>query len=509
MDGGGGKVYFVGAGPGDPKLITIRGKEILSRADVVVFDRLVNSRLLKYIREDAEQIYCGKLPDKHDIPQDEINRILVHHAKQGKLVVRLKGGDPSVFGRVGEEAEFCLSHGITFEIVPGVTSGIAASAYAGIPVTHRDMNTTVAFITGHTKTGKAPDINWEYLAKGIETLVFYMGVTNLPFIQQQLLRYGRSSETPVALVRWGTFSKQETLIGNLGNIVERVEKAQFKAPAIILVGENVRLRNKLAWFETKPFFGKTVLLPRGIRNAGDLDQNIEDVIEELGGEVVNFQEVVSVSEEEENQIRDILMQIGRFRWIVFSDVITMSYFFRHFKKLSLDIRSISAGFVGLDGRCIAALSDRGFIPFAFSDWLDRVMPEDEVLYLGSKNMNDLSKAGSRHIKFSVSLSLYRRVISDEEIDKIKQLSEDKALHMVVFTDPSSVTTFFQAFGEHHFDSLFQDIAVVCLGTSTESVLEGYGCKADLTISEESLDKQSIGELLQRAPFRIESLTAKI
>jgi uroporphyrin-III C-methyltransferase len=245
-----GKVYFVGAGPGDPKLITIKGAEAISLADVIVYDRLVSPELLKHAQSDVVQIYCGKLPDCHMIPQEQINQIIVDHALLGKTVVRLKGGDPGIFGRVGEEAEYCAQHDIPFEIVPGITSGIAAPLYAGIPLTHRDLSSSVAIVTGHKRSdGQGSDIQWDKLATAVDTIVFYMGVKNLPLIQEQLLLHGKSPETPVALVRWGTLSQQETVTGTLHDVLEKVKKANFKSPAIIVVGEVVKLREKLTWFE--------------------------------------------------------------------------------------------------------------------------------------------------------------------------------------------------------------------------------------------------------------------
>lgn len=246
-----GKVFFVGAGPGDPKLITVKGMEVLGIADVVVYDRLLSTELLDYAPEEAVRIDCGKRKDHHTIPQETINHILVDYAKQGKTVVRLKGGDPSIFGRVGEEAEYCTDRHIPFEIVPGVTSGIAAPIYAGIPLTHRNYAASVTFVTGHRRTDReTPDIPWEHLAKGVDTVVFYMGMSNLPHISEQLMSHGRPADTPVALIRWGTMDKQEVLSGQLWNIAQEAEKVQFKSPVIIVVGEVVRLREKLAWFQT-------------------------------------------------------------------------------------------------------------------------------------------------------------------------------------------------------------------------------------------------------------------
>ncbi|UTR13275.1 uroporphyrinogen-III C-methyltransferase [Salipaludibacillus sp. LMS25] len=245
-----GTVYFIGAGPGDPELITVKAVRILRQADVIVYDRLVNKALLEDTKPLVELIYCGKLPNQHIIPQEQINEILVQHALKGKLVVRLKGGDPSIFGRVGEEAEWCVNHGIRYEIIPGITSGISAPLYAGIPLTHRDFSSSCAFITGHKRTDKGgPDIQWEKLATSVDTLVFYMGVGNMALIQEQLLRHGRSKHTAVALIRWGTTTSQETLTGTLENIADRVLQANFRSPAIIVVGDVVKLREKLAWFE--------------------------------------------------------------------------------------------------------------------------------------------------------------------------------------------------------------------------------------------------------------------
>ncbi|MCI1694937.1 uroporphyrinogen-III C-methyltransferase [Aneurinibacillus aneurinilyticus] len=246
-----GKVFLVGAGPGDPKLITVRGMELIQQADVIVYDRLASPKLLNYTRKGTERIYCGKQADHHSLPQQEINRVIVERALEGKKVVRLKGGDPFMFGRGGEEAEACIAAGLSYEVVPGITSGIAAPAYAGIPVTHRDYSSSVAFVTGHKASGKESEIDWERLSSAVDTLVFYMGVSNLPDIVKRLCQYGRAKETPVALVRWGTCENQETLTGTLETIVEQVQQARFQAPAIIVVGEVVRLREQLAWYEQR------------------------------------------------------------------------------------------------------------------------------------------------------------------------------------------------------------------------------------------------------------------
>ncbi|PFK45508.1 uroporphyrinogen-III C-methyltransferase [Bacillus cereus] len=244
-----GKVYIVGAGPGDPELISVKGVKCIKQADVILYDRLVNKELLSYAKPDADLIYCGKLPNYHTMKQETIHAFLVKYAKKGKIVTRLKGGDPFVFGRGGEEAEALAKHGIPFEIVPGITAGIAASAYAGIPVTHRDASASFAVVTGHRKEGAEEEVKWENLAKGVDTLAVYMGVSNLPYICKQLLKHGKGEETPVAIVEWGTTSSQRTITGTLGTIVTIAEKEQIQNPSMIVIGEVVRFREKIHWFE--------------------------------------------------------------------------------------------------------------------------------------------------------------------------------------------------------------------------------------------------------------------
>lgn len=244
-----GKVYLVGAGPGDIDLITVKGLKCIEKSDVILYDRLINEELLNYAKKGAKLIYCGKRPGYHAMIQERINRLLVKYAKQGKYVTRLKGGDPFIFGRGGEEAETLVDNGISFEVVPGITSGVAAPAYAGIPVTHRELSSSFAIVTGHMRAGEADTINWESLAKGIDTLAIYMGVGNLPYICEQLTKYGRSANTPVALIHWGTTEEQHTITGTLLTIVEIAKKSNIKNPSMIIVGEVVKLREKIKWFE--------------------------------------------------------------------------------------------------------------------------------------------------------------------------------------------------------------------------------------------------------------------
>ena len=244
-----GKVYIVGAGPGDVELITVKGLKCIQKADVILYDRLVNNDLLHYAKPDAELINCGKLPDYHLMQQETINKFLVNYTKKGKIVTRLKGGDPFVFGRGGEEAEACRQAGVPFEVIPGITAGIAAPAYAGIPVTHRHHSSSFALITGHRKEDGEDNIQWEVLAKGIDTLAIYMGMKNLPYIRRQLLQHGKDPDTPAALIHCGTLASQKTVVGTLGTIAEIAEREQIINPSMIVIGDVVKLHHKVSWFE--------------------------------------------------------------------------------------------------------------------------------------------------------------------------------------------------------------------------------------------------------------------
>jgi uroporphyrinogen III methyltransferase/synthase len=280
-----GRVYLIGAGPGDPGLFTLKGVECLKRADVVVYDYLAGKPLLGYARPDAELVYVGKKGGNHTMEQEDINQLLVDKGLEGHIVARLKGGDSFIFGRGGEEALALHKAGVPFEVVPGISSAYSVPAYAGIPVTHRGLTTDVAFITGHEDPTKAEStIKWDRISTGVGTLVFLMGVKNLPYIVEQLVANGRPEDTPIALVRWGTTTRQQTLTGTLTDIVDKVKQSGFKAPAITVVGEVVKLREELRWFEDRPLFGKRIVVTRSRSQASDLMAELES----LGAVPVEF-----------------------------------------------------------------------------------------------------------------------------------------------------------------------------------------------------------------------------
>jgi uroporphyrinogen III methyltransferase/synthase len=281
--GDGGIVHLVGAGPGDPGLLTVRAVELIASADVILHDRLIPASALDGARPDAERVYVGKEGGGPQMPQEEINRLLLEHARAGRRVVRLKGGDPFVFGRGGEEALVLREAGIPVEVVPGVTAGVAAAAYAGIPVTHRDLASGVAFVTGHEQPGKPESaIDWDALARFPGTLVFYMGVRSLPRIAERLVASGRPATEPVAVIERGTLPGQRTVLATLADVAERAAAEGIRAPAITLVGDVAALRERLAWLESRPLHGRTVAVTRARSQASALAARLRD----LGAEVV-------------------------------------------------------------------------------------------------------------------------------------------------------------------------------------------------------------------------------
>ena len=334
-----GKVYLVGAGPGDPGLITMRGVECIQAADVIVYDNLVNASLLRHARANAELIFAGKTAKKHTRTQDEINALLVEKAREGKVVTRLKGGDPFVFGRGGEEAEELRKAGLGFEIVHGISSSIAAPAYAGIPVTHRGVATAVMVITGHEDpTKEESQVDWASVAKFFGTRVVLMGVERIGTIADELMRHGAAPEIPVAMVRWGTTGKQQTIQGTLATIAGVAAKAEFKPPAVTVIGEVVRLREKLNWFERRPLFGKRIVVTRSREQSSELVRQLAD----LGADVLEVPTIRIEPPKKIAPLREAIAGIGVYDWLVFTSPNGVDAFFRAFFARYKDIRGIAA-----------------------------------------------------------------------------------------------------------------------------------------------------------------------
>ena len=333
-----GKVYLVGAGPGDPGLITVKGLECIERADVLIYDFLVSPILLKHAPENAEIIYVGKKGGNHTLSQEKINSLIVEKAKSGLTVARLKGGDPFIFGRGGEEAEVLINAEIPFDIVPGVTSAIAAPAYAGIPLTHRKFTSTLAFVTGHEDPLKEESsIDWSALAKGIGTIVFLMGVKNLPHITSRLISHGMHPDTPVALIRWGTTPRQITVTGTLDTIVECVEDAGLKPPAVIVVGHVVKLRKIMKWFENRPLMGRSIVVTRAREQASELVKRLSD----LGAECLECPTIKVAPPDDLKPLDMAIENLSTYDWLIFTSVNGVNFFFNRLFAKNKDVRALS------------------------------------------------------------------------------------------------------------------------------------------------------------------------
>ncbi len=339
-----GKVYLIGAGPGDPRLITIRGRDLIARADVILYDNLAPASLLDLARADAETMYVGKKRAAHHLTQDEINRLLVDKARAGLLVARLKGGDPYIFGRGGEEGQALAAAGIPFEVVPGVSSATGAAAYAGIPLTHRDKTPAVTFVTGH----EPQRVDWAKLGQA-ESLVIFMGLTTFGTIAERLIEAGRSPGTPAAAIRWGTRPDQQTVTGTIADLADRIAAAQLKPPALVIVGEVVELRAELDWFERLPLFGRRIVVTR----AREQSQGFADQLRDLGAEPILLP-AIEIRPPDDFALLDVAIeQLERYDWLLFTSQNGVSRFVERLDRSDRDLRAIT-GKIAVIGPATAA-----------------------------------------------------------------------------------------------------------------------------------------------------------
>ncbi|MEW6574170.1 MAG: uroporphyrinogen-III C-methyltransferase [Bacillota bacterium] len=481
-----GKVYLIGAGPGDPGLITVKGMKCLAAADVVVYDRLVNPRILGYASPDAEVIFAGKSPERHALKQGEINVLLVERARAGKVVARLKGGDPFVFGRGGEEAEALKEAGLGFEVIPGVTSAVAAPAYAGIPVTHRDFTSSVAVVTGNEDPSK-PDsvIDWDKLA-GCGTLIFLMGMANLPEIATRLKKAGLPGETPVAVIQWGTTAKQRTVTGSLDDINQEVAAAGLTNPAVVVVGKVVGLREKLAWFEQGPLFGRRIVVTRSRDQASVLSE----AISALGGEVYEFPTIRIEPPAEWDGLDAAIRNAAAYDWLVFTSVNGVKMFFRRLRELGCDIRAFSrAAVVAIGPGTRSNLEERG-LSVAY-------MPEEFRADAIAAGLKERAGAGARVLLpradiapdslpralaengFKVdNVVAYRTVPERQNATLLREMLTAGAVDAVTFTSSSTVKNFVAAF-EPGTAELLQGVVVASIGPVTSATAQELGLKVDV------------------------------
>lgn len=480
-----GRVYLVGAGPGDPGLITVKGLECVKKADVLVYDRLSSPRLLAYAKPECERIYVGKMPDRHTLKQEEINQLLVDKALEGHIVTRLKGGDPCIFGRVGEEAELLVDNGVEFEIVPGITSGIAVPAYAGIPVTHRDYNSSFAIVTGHEDPDKEEsNIDWSKLSTATGTIAFYMGISNLPSIVKNLIAHGRAASTPVALIRWGTRPEQWTLTGTLATIVELVEQTGFTSPAIILVGDVVTLREKLNWYEKKPLFGQRILVTRARSQASELSE----MIEELGGEPFEFPTIRMVEPADIAPVEAALQALGTFDWVIFTSPNGVRYFMEYMKRFKVDIRAFGNAQIACVGPKTAEILESygllvdvlpaQFIAEGLLDAIeDQLKPGQKVLLPRADIARKMLPQELRKRGLDVTeIDTYETQIDADNAQEVIELLKEQRIQMITFTSSSTVSNFFDALVSAGEDvlSLVNGVGIISIGAMTTQTCQSLG-----------------------------------
>ncbi len=491
-----GKVYLVGAGPGDPGLITVKGLRALEQAQVVVYDRLVDRSLLRAAPPDAEQVFAGKERDRHELSQEGINQLLVDRAAQGLTVVRLKGGDPFVFGRGGEEALELARRGVPFEVVPGVTSAIAGPAYAGIPLTHRGVATTFTVVSGSEDPAKPESsIPWEVLAKNGGTLVVLMGWASLEKILETLGRQDLPATTPVALVQWGTWNSQQTVTGTLTDVMERGRNAGLAPPVIAVIGEVVNLRNELAWFDQRPLFGKRVLVTRSRTQASRLTS----LLEQAGAQPVELATIEIGPLDDYVSLDRALARIGEYRWVIFASANAVEAVFGRLESHGKDARSIGPASVGAIGPATAqALAARGikadFVPsrpvseaildeLSGQDWKDVsvLLPAADI------GRDELEKGLAEWGAKVERLAAYKNVPVADAGKRARAAFAD-GVDVVTFTSSSTVRNLVEMLdGDCAARAALDASFIACIGPVTASAARELGLRVDLEAAEYTVD----------------------
>ena len=484
-----GIVWLVGAGPGDPELATLKAKRLIESADAVVYDRLVDGRLLGYARADAELIDVGKIPGKRVNRQEDINRLLIRLAREGKRVARLKGGDPFVFGRGGEEAEALAAEGLRFEVVPGVTSAIAAPAYAGIPLTHRRMASAFTVVTGSEDPDK-PDsaVDWQALARGGGTIVVLMGQANLRAIADALMRFGRAPQTPVALVQWGSEPYQRTLTGTLGDIADRAAEAGIGAPAVTVVGDVARLRETIRWFDNAPLFGKRVLVTRTRAQASAL----RDMLARRGAQPIELPTIRIEPPDDYAELDAALADIAAYDWAVFTSANGVDAVFGRLEALGLDARALHGVKVGAIGPATAAaLRGRGiaadFVPRSFvaESVVEGMRAYDLTGRRALLPRADIARAalseGLAALGMRVDdVTAYRTGTPPDSAGRARAVL-DEGIDIATFTSSSTVRNLC-ALLDGNIEAL-QDVTIACIGPITAQAAVDLGLKIDIMASE--------------------------
>ncbi len=492
-----GLVSLIGAGPGDSGLITVKGLERIRNADIIIYDYLASPLLLSEAKDGAELIYVGKKGGDHTLKQNEINALIVEKAEQGKLIVRLKGGDPFVFGRGGEEAEELVDAGVSFEVVPGVTSAVAAPAYAGIPVTHRDHASMVTFITGHENPEKESSaIDWSVLAANPGTLVFLMGVKNLDNISASLITNGKPATTPASLVRWGTTPLQESLHSDLGNIANEARQKGFKAPAVLVVGGVAGLSDRLAWFETKPLFGKKIMITR----AQAQSRGMKDRVSDLGADPVMFPTIKIVPPEDYGPLDAAIERAASYDWIVLTSVNGVERFFERYFTLKEDIRNLHGPRIGAIGPVTASsIRKKGLKvdllakEFKAEGLLAGLSDEDVVgktfLIPRAEQAREILPETLKQRGATVDVvPVYRTVVpEDAVVQDARRLLETGSIDVVTFTSSSTVRHFAEMVGPDIAASLSKSTVFASIGPVTSQTMREHGMTVTLEARAYTID----------------------
>jgi len=480
-----GKVYLVGAGPGDPGLITVKGLRCLTEADVVVYDRLASPQLLRKAPPHAEMIFRGPRKGDPMHEQEAINQIIVQKALEGKQVVRLKGGDPFVFGRGGEEALTLVEHDIPFEVVPGITAAIAASAYAGIPVTHRGLSTSLSIVTGHEDpTKKASQIDWQRLARDHATLVFYMSAGNLPMISSRLIKEGLDPTTPAAFVSWGTTALQKTILGTLQNLPDKVSKAGLSSPALTIVGSVAKLHEKLAWYHKRPLAGKCIVVARNRRSSGALAEPLRA----LGAEVMEIPAISIEPLDDYGPLDAAIRQINAFDWMIFTSANGVEGFFERLTIAGQDSRALAGiRIVSIGPGTTAALEAVGLRPDLKPDRhvaesvLEKLLEDGEVkgknfLLPRSRIARAMLPDALRQNGAQVTDAPAYDTRAPEDLPALIKEVMQRPVDMAIFTSSSCVRNFIKAM---HQVKLAPDFAIASIGSITSAEVRKLGLDVDV------------------------------
>jgi len=478
------KVYLVGAGPGDPDLITIKGRKALERADSVLYDHLAPERLLDYAPPQAELIYVGKKRSAHEFSQEEISQMLIDRARQGKTVVRLKGGDPFIFGRGGEEVEALALAGIPFEIVPGVTVPLGVAAYTGVPLTHREHTSAVTFVTGHSVEA----IDWSKIGAA-ETIVLFMGLVHFPEIAQELIRHGRSPQTPAMAVRWATRPDQQTIAGTLADLPGRLEAAHMKPPATIVIGEVVALRDRFSWFERLPLFGKKIIITRDRRQSSMLAEPLEA----LGAETL-FVPVIEIADASEtSSLEQAIARLDTYDWLIFTSVNGVRHFVEALDRSRRDLRALKAKLCAIGPATRAAIEQLHLrvdvmpAEYVAESLLEALANEDltgkRVLLPRAAVARDLVPVAltARGAQVDV-VEAYRTIIPADAAQHVRDALARKP-DWITFTSSSTAKNFVDIAGRE----ALQSIKVASIGPITSATAREVGLGVDVEANPHTIE----------------------